>query len=25
MVPETPEEFEDLYRMQKAVWGRLAD
>jgi prepilin-type N-terminal cleavage/methylation domain-containing protein len=25
MAPETPEEFEDLYRMQKAVWGRLAD
>jgi prepilin-type N-terminal cleavage/methylation domain-containing protein len=23
MVPETQEEKEDLYRMQKAVWGRL--
>jgi prepilin-type N-terminal cleavage/methylation domain-containing protein len=23
MEPETPEEKEDLYRMQKAVWGRL--
>ena len=23
MVPETPEEFQDLYRMQKGVWGRL--
>jgi prepilin-type N-terminal cleavage/methylation domain-containing protein/prepilin-type processing-associated H-X9-DG protein len=23
MVPETPEEFEDLYKTQKAVWGRL--
>jgi prepilin-type N-terminal cleavage/methylation domain-containing protein/prepilin-type processing-associated H-X9-DG protein len=23
MVPETPDEFEDLERMQRAVWGRL--
>jgi len=23
MVPETPDEFEDLERMQKGVWGRL--
>jgi len=23
MAPETEEEFQDLYRMQKAVWGRL--
>jgi len=23
MVPSTPEEFEDLERMQKGVWGRL--
>ena len=23
MLPETPEEFQDLYRMQKGVWGRL--
>jgi len=23
MAPETPEEFEDLERMQKAIWGRL--
>jgi len=23
MVPETEEEFQDLYKMQKAVWGRL--
>jgi prepilin-type N-terminal cleavage/methylation domain-containing protein/prepilin-type processing-associated H-X9-DG protein len=23
MVPETPDEFEDLHKIQKAVWGRL--
>jgi len=23
MVPETPEEWEDLHRVQRAVWGRL--
>ncbi len=23
MQPETPEDFQDLYRMQKGVWGRL--
>lgn len=23
MVPESPEDFEDLYKIQKAVWGRL--
>jgi prepilin-type N-terminal cleavage/methylation domain-containing protein/prepilin-type processing-associated H-X9-DG protein len=23
MVPETPDEFEDLYKIQKAIWGRL--
>ena len=23
MLPETPQEFQDLYRMQKGVWGRL--
>ncbi|MFQ6035047.1 MAG: prepilin-type N-terminal cleavage/methylation domain-containing protein [Sedimentisphaerales bacterium] len=23
MVPETEEDFQDLYKMQKAVWGRL--
>jgi len=23
MVPESPDDFQDLYKMQKAIWGRL--